>query len=210
MDARAHWDAIHRAKAPEELTWFQAEPRTSLALIQRAVPDPASSVIDVGGGASRLVDGLVRLGYGRLSVLDVSPSALAASRQRLGPAADRVTWIEADVLTAALPRATFDVWHDRAVFHFLTAPADRARYVEQVRHALKPGGHVVIATFAEDGPARCSGLPVVRYAAQALQQEFGLEFLLVDHLREIHVTPSGGSQAFTYALLRRDASRARS
>jgi SAM-dependent methyltransferase len=210
MDARAHWDAIYRAKAPEQLTWFQAEPRTSLALIQRAVPDPASSVIDVGGGASRLVDGLVRLGYDRVSVLDVSPSALAASRQRLGPAADHVTWIEADVLTAGLPRSTFDLWHDRAVFHFLTAPTDRAGYVDQVRRALKPGGHVVIATFAEDGPTRCSGLPVVRYTAEALQQEFGPEFVLVDSLREVHVTPSGGAQAFTHVLLRRDAARARS
>jgi SAM-dependent methyltransferase len=158
--------------------------------------------LDAGGGASVLVDGLLHAGYHEITVLDVSAAALDVARARLGPAAGGVTWLDADVLDAALPHAAFDVWHDRAVFHFLTEAADRARYVEHVRHALKPGGHVVIATFADDGPTKCSGLPVVRYTPSALQAAFGGQFLLVESLREAHVTPSGTTQAFVYCLFR--------
>ena len=205
MDPRTHWEAIYRAKLPHQLSWFQAEPGTSVDLIHRAVPDVNAAIIDVGGGASTLVDRLLSAGYRRLTVLDISPSAFEAVRRRLGPRAGDVTWMEADVLTADLPAGRFDLWHDRAVFHFLTAAADRARYVEQVRTALRPGGHVLVATFADDGPTRCSGLPVVRYTAAALAAEFGEGFRLADSAREEHVTPSGVVQAFMYGLFRMES-----
>ncbi len=204
MDSRTHWESIYRAKLPHQLSWFQAEPRASVDLIRHAVPDVNAAIIDVGGGASTLVDRLLSAGYRRLTVLDLSPSALEAARGRLGPGAGDVTWIEADVLTADLPADHFDLWHDRAVFHFLTAAGDRARYVAQVRTALKLGGHVLVATFADDGPTRCSGLPVVRYTAAALAEEFGAGFRLITSAREEHVTPSGVVQAFVYALCRRE------
>jgi SAM-dependent methyltransferase len=202
MDPRTHWDTIYRTKLPHQVSWFQAEPRASLDLIRRAVPDVNAAIIDVGGGASTLVDGLLSAGYRRLTVLDLSPSALEAARVRLGPGAGDVTWIEADVLTADLPPGDYDLWHDRAVFHFLTAAADRARYVDQVRRALEPDGHLLVATFADDGPTRCSGLPVVRYTAAALAEEFGEGFRLITGAREEHVTPSGVAQAFVYGLFR--------
>jgi SAM-dependent methyltransferase len=208
MDPGAHWDTIYRTKPPHQLSWFQAEPRTSLDLIRRAVPDVNAAIIDVGGGASTLVDRLLSAGYRRLTVLDLSPSALETARGRLGPRAGDVTWMEADVLTADLPPGHFDLWHDRAVFHFLTAAADRARYVDQVRTALRPGGHVIVATFADDGPTRCSGLPVVRYTPAGLAEEFGAAFRLADSAREEHITPSGVRQAFAYALCRMESNTA--
>ncbi len=174
-------------------------------LIRRAVPDAHAAIIDVGGGASTLVDRLLAAGYRRLTVLDLSPSALQSARHRLGPRAGDVAWKEADVLAADLSAGHFDLWHDRAVFHFLTTAADRARYVDQVRTALKPGGHVIVATFADDGPTRCSGLPVVRYTTAALAEEFAEGFRLITSAREEHVTPSGVVQAFTYALCRKDS-----
>ena len=205
MDPRTHWEAIYRAKLPHQLSWFQAEPGTSVDLIRRAVPDVNAAIIDVGGGASTLVDRLLSAGYRRLTVLDLSPSALEAARGRLGPGASDVTWMEADVLTADLPPGHFDLWHDRAAFHFLTAAADRVRYVEQVRTALRPGGHVLVATFADDGPTRCSGLPVVRYTAAALAEEVGAGFRLITGAREEHVTPAGVVQAFMYGLFRMES-----
>lgn len=202
MDSKAHWEAIYRTKAPQEVSWFQPEARVSLDLIRRVAPAPTASILDVGGGASTLVDGLVEAGYSNVHILDLSAAALSQSRLRLGTAGARVTWIEADVRTADLPRAAFDIWHDRALFHFLTAAADRARYVAQVRHAVRPGGHVVVATFAEDGPTRCSGLPVVRYTPDALRDELGAGFQLIDSLRDEHLTPSGARQAFVFCLFR--------
>ena len=154
----------------------------------------------MGGGASTLVDGLVAAGYRGVTVLDLSPSALELSRQRLGAAAHEVTWLEADALSAELPSGHFDVWHDRAVFHFLTAAIDRSRYIEQVRKSVSRGGYVLVATFADDGPTRCSGLPVARYSAGALHHEFGPAFRLVESVREEHVTPAGRTQAFIYCL----------
>lgn len=202
MDARRHWDSVYRQKGAEEVSWYQAESRLSLELIRRAAPSNDAGILDVGGGASKLVDGLLAAGYTRVGVLDVSHAALEQARSRLGPSAAAVRWIEADILTADLPEHSVDVWHDRATFHFLTAARDRARYVEQVRHAVRPGGHVLIATFAEDGPTHCSGLEVARYAPDALHHEFGADFRLVQSAREEHVTPSGARQAFTYCLCR--------
>jgi SAM-dependent methyltransferase len=170
MNNRAHWEAIYKTKEPHEVSWFQREATISLALIRQIAPASASAVIDVGGGASTLVDGLLAAGYRNVTVLDFSLAALAEARRRSGPAGAAVYWLEADVLDADLPRFGFDVWHDRAVFHFLTAVTDRARYVAQVRRAVKPGGHLLVATFAQDGPTRCSGLPVVRYTPTALRR----------------------------------------
>jgi SAM-dependent methyltransferase len=156
----------------------------------------------VGGGASTLVDGLVTAGYRDVTVLDLSPSALELARRRLAAAAREVTWLEADVLSVDLPPSHFDLWHDRAVFHFLTSAGDRSRYVEQVCSSVKRGGYVLVATFADDGPTRCSGLSVIRYSADTLHQEFGSAFRLVESAREEHVTPSGTKQAFVYCLCR--------
>lgn len=211
MDSRAHWDAIYSLKGEEGVTWYQRTPKLSLDLISRAAPSTDARILDVGGGASRLVDGLLAAGYSDITVLDLSDVALDQARARLGPAGAVVTWVEADILTACLPEHSVDVWHDRAVFHFLTAAADRQRYVEQMRFTIRPGGCAVVATFAEDGPTRCSGLPVVRYSSQALIHEFGPDFELVTSAREEHVTPSGATQAFTYSLCRYDPeSRGRS
>jgi SAM-dependent methyltransferase len=202
VDPRSHWAEVYRTKGPDQMSWFQSEATLSLELIQQVSPDCDSAIIDAGAGASTLVDGLLAAGYSRITVLDLSADALARSQHRLVHAASSVVWLNADVLTAELPSAAFDVWHDRAVFHFLTAVADRARYVAQVRHAVRPGGYVLVATFAEDGPTRCSGLDVARYSPDALHAEFGGDFKLVEHRREEHATPSGARQAFSYCLCR--------
>ena len=198
MDAKAHWQGIYKSKGPEQLSWFQAEASLSRELIEYFAPDRDTRILDVGAGASTLVDGLLGAGYRRITVLDLSRAALAIAGRRLGPAADRVDWREADVLTALLAGECFGVWHDRAAFHFLTDVADREQYVAQVRRAVRPGGFVLVATFAEDGPTRCSGLETRRYSADALHSEFGVAFKLVASRHELHVTPSGSAQAFTY------------
>jgi hypothetical protein len=172
-------------------------------MIRAAAPDLASPIIDVGGGASVLVDELLTAGYTDLTVMDLAGTALAVALSRLGARADEVHWLEADVRQVALPAAHYADWHDRAVFHFLTEPGDRAAYVAQVERSVRSGGHMLVATFAEDGPTRCSGLPVARYSAAALHDEFGPAFELVSSAREQHVTPTGERQAFTYCLCRR-------
>ena len=184
------------------MSWFQAEATLSLALIQRVSPDVEAAIVDVGAGASMLVDGLVTAGYHRITVLDLSIAALTQAQQRLALSqiGSSVTWRHADVLTAELPAAEFNVWHDRAVFHFLTDAADRAQYLAQVRHAVRAGGFVLVATFAEDGPTRCSGLDVVRYSADELHREFGNDFRLLESGREAHTTPWGANQSFTYCV----------
>jgi 2-polyprenyl-3-methyl-5-hydroxy-6-metoxy-1,4-benzoquinol methylase len=163
----------------------------------------SASIIDVGGGASTLVDDLLDMGYSSLSVLDISSSALAVARKRIGERSDRVNWIEADITRADLPVHGYDVWHDRAVFHFLTAPDARKAYVEQVFKAVKPNGHIIIATFAEDGPTQCSGLPVMRYTADELHDAFGPAFELIHHEKEEHLTPFETVQKFVYCYCRK-------
>lgn len=202
MDRSGHWEQVYRTKQPDQVSWFQAEARLSRQLIERIVPDRAARIVDIGGGASTLVDGLLVSGYRDLTVVDLSPSALALARQRLGAGADAVTWQVADVLTAPFAPASFDLWHDRAVFHFLTDAPERARYVAQAHHAVRAGGYLLVATFAEDGPARCSGLDVARYSPTALHAEFAAGFSLVESHRELHTTPSGSQQAFTYGVFR--------
>lgn len=202
MDLRSYWDEVYRTKGPERVSWFQAEARLSRMLIERSAPDRGARIIDIGGGASTLVAGLLDAGYGHLTVVDLSSTALALAQQRLGRDADRVTWIAGDVLALDVPPAAFDLWHDRAVFHFLTEAEDRTRYVAQVRRTVAPGGHLLVATFADDGPTRCSGLAVARYSPAALHAEFGPDFHLLASERELHATPTGSQQAFTYCLCR--------
>lgn len=156
----------------------------------------------MGGGASTLVDGLLEAGYREVTVLDIAPAGLTRARDRLGARAALAKWVAADILTVPLPLGGFHVWHDRAVFHFLTHPADRTRYVARIRRAVRPGGHVIVASFASDGPTRCSGLEVVRYNADTMHAEFGPEFTLVDSAREDHRTPVESTQAFIYCLCR--------
>ena len=202
MDSRAHWESVYQSKRADEVSWFQREPALSRELIHRLAPDRSSRIIDVGGGASTLADVLLADGYRALTVLDIADGALAQARARLGERAGRVEWMAGDVRTVDLPVGAFDVWHDRAVFHFLMDPRDRAAYAAQLRRAVRPGGHAIVATFAEDGPATCSGLPVVRYSAEALHREFGEDLAPVESVRERHTTPSGHSQSFVYCVFR--------
>jgi SAM-dependent methyltransferase len=202
MDARAHWERTHRQAPPEETSWHQALPRTSLELIElsgTALEDP---ILDVGGGASLLVDHLLERGFRDLSVLDIAESALERARARLGDRAGAVRWIRADVTEVEFDRP-FALWHDRAVFHFLVEEEVRERYLERLRGSLRPGGHAVLASFAPDGPERCSGLPIRRHDAALLLAAAGPGFSLLDERREIHITPRGKPQTFCYALLRR-------
>ena len=178
----------------------------SLDLIKSTGAGKAAGIIDVGGGASRLVDDLVAEGYSDLTVLDLSAAALNTARQRLGAQENKVRWIEADITQVELPANRYDIWHDRAVFHFLTTPEQRAAYVRTVFRSVKPGGHVIVATFAEDGPLQCSGLPVMRYRADELHDEFGEAFTLLKHQKEAHHTPSGTVQQFVYCYCRRISS----
>jgi SAM-dependent methyltransferase len=198
MPSMSHWDVVYASNPAASLSWYQAHAECSLRLIAETGVASTAAIIDVGGGASTLVDDLLDRGYSNLSVLDVSAAALAAAQARLGPRAGGVRWIEADIVTAALPARSFDVWHDRAVFHFLTDAVARQRYVAAVRRAVKARGHVIVATFAEDGPEQCSGLPVMRYSPQALHAAFGDAFVLLHHEREIHATPAGAAQSFIY------------
>ena len=202
MDPKTHWEHVYRTRLPTEVSWYQPHAVRSLEIIRRASPPPGGPIIDVGGGASTLVDGLLDAGYRDMTVLDLSATALAKARARLAARAARVEWVEADVLDVPLPAARYHVWHDRAVFHFLTLPGDRARYVAQVRRAVRPGGVVLVATFADDGPPRCSGLGVARYSAVTLHAAFGPAFQLLMSEREEHLTPAGARQAFVYCLCR--------
>ena len=197
-DAKSHWEAVYRLKPADQVSWFQAEARISLDLIREAAAGPSDPIIDVGGGASRLIDGLVRAGYRELTVLDLSTTALEQAKQRLGEAASQVTWLERDVLEFPLPVGRYGVWHDRAVFHFLTSANERSRYVAALRRALRPGGHVILSTFSSAGPERCSGLPVMRYDIEDLDRELGGDFRRHADVSEEHRTPSGAAQSFTY------------
>ena len=199
-DPRKHWESVYSAKATTEVSWYQSEATLSHELIRKVAPDRSSAILDVGGGASTLVDSLVEEGYSNVGVLDIASNALDAAKARLGPAAGRVRWLTGNVLDADIADHTIDVWHDRAVFHFLLSADDRGRYVGQVRRTLRPGGHVIIATFAEDGPEQCSGLHVARYDAAQMQAEFGPDFELLDSIREEHTTPSGKRQSFRYCI----------
>ena len=197
MNPKEHWNQVYQNKAPDDVSWFQTQPATSLKLIEASGVDKEQGIIDVGGGASVLVDFLLEGGFKNLAVLDISAAALTHAKQRLGARAGKVEWFEADV-TEFNPSHRFGLWHDRAVFHFLTDKADRQKYVQSLKRTLTPNGHVIIATFAIDGPLKCSGLDVSRYDAPSLCAEFGREFHLQEHAVETHVTPWNTAQKFSY------------
>ena len=199
MDVQSHWERIYTEKAPTGVSWYRSHLETSFSLIER-IASKDSSIIEVGGGEATLVDDLLSHGYRNLTVLDISLKAIEDNKKRLGDTSERVCWLVADIRHAELPRSAYDVWHDRAVFHFLTKESDRAAYVRQVAHALKPGGHVIMSTFGPEGPTKCSGLDVVRYDAKSLHGEFGVHFHLLESLKELHETPFGTVQQFLYCL----------
>jgi SAM-dependent methyltransferase len=203
MQSKEHWENVYNTKATDAVSWFQEHAENSLKLIQQTGVPLTAAIIDIGGGASTLVDDLLAKAYSNLSVLDLSAAALSASRSRLGTKANDVYWVVADITKADLPTQSYDVWHDRAVFHFLTSAEDRQAYVQAVLRSVKPGGHVIVATFAEDGPLQCSGLPVMRYNPDELHAEFGESFTLVHHEKESHQTPFGTAQQFTYCYCRK-------
>lgn len=204
MKKKEHWEQVYTARRSDEVSWYQTHAERSLRLIKECGIGPSDPLLDVGGGASTLVDDLLARGFDRVTVLDLSGRALQAARDRLGPKAATVEWLEGDVTSLPLPASHFALWHDRAVFHFLTDATARKAYVEQIRHAVREGGHLVVATFAEDGPEKCSGLPVVRYSVDALHAEFADCFTLLKSEREVHRTPAGSEQAFNYCVMRKD------
>ncbi len=203
-DRKQHWEDVYSRKSATEVSWYQLEPRLSLELIGHAGVNRDSAIIDVGGGASVLVDRLHDAGFRDLTVLDISEHALDVARDRLGAAARDVQWIDADI-TEFVPSRTYDLWHDRAVFHFLTDAGDRRRYVDVLRRAVPAGGHVIMAAFAIGGPVRCSGLEIVQYDAGRMQAELGEEFELAEQQSETHRTPAGADQLFSFFRFRRAA-----
>lgn len=199
---KAHWETVYTSKGETEVSWFQDDPAASLELIDRARLAADAQIIDIGGGASRLVDRLVARGFSSITVLDISAAALDLARARLKAAGKTVQWIVADV-TAWQPLQRFDLWHDRAAFHFLVDAADRAAYIACLKQAVRPGGHAIIATFAIDGPEKCSGLPVNRYDPAGLAKELGDGFSLVESRRHDHATPWNSQQRFQFSLFQR-------
>lgn len=199
-----HWEAVYRDKGEAQTSWFRAHLDKSLRLIDDLrLPETSTPVIDVGGGRSTLAEDMLSRGFSDVTVLDIAEPALRAARERLGADAVRVRWLVSDIAETVLPAGAFGLWHDRAAFHFFTDAAARARYVAAAASAVRAGGYAIIATFAADGPERCSALPVRRYDAQALAAEFAPHFELRDSAREEHVTPWGAVQPFTYVVLQR-------
>src|SRR6266849_3313798 len=202
MDAKTHWENVYKTKAPNAVSWYRPHLETSLALIERAAGGPQAAIIDVGAGESTLADDLLSRGYQNITVLDISETAIDVCKKRMGAAANRVRWLVADVTLADLNQDGYDVWHDRAVFHFLTAMGQRIAYVRNVARSVKRGGHVIVSTFGPEGPMKCSGLDVMRYDADSLHGQFGERFRLVDSSKELHNTPFGTTQQFLYCYCR--------
>ena len=198
LRVKNHWEKVYNTKAPDQVSWYRPHLETSLALIERVASDRSASLIDVGGGESTLVDDLLARRYQNITVLDVSQTAIDMTKKRLDLVAEQIQWLVADVTEAQLEPIAYDVWHDRAVFHFLTSAEHRAAYVRQVARAVKPGGHVIISTFGPEGPTKCSGLEVVRYDSESLHDQFGTRFRLVESSKELHHTPFGTTQQFLY------------
>lgn len=200
MEARQHWDTVYGANAPDTVSWYAPHLTESLTYIRRTGLPTSAAVIDVGGGEATLVDDLLDAGYRDVTVLDISAQALKVARQRLGDRAREVEWKVADVLKHAFAPQSLDLWHDRAVFHFLTGVDQRHRYVHQVLQALRPGGYAIVGTFGPEGPTQCSGLPVARYGAGELHGQFGNRFSLVESRTQVHTTPGGAAQQFVYCF----------
>ncbi len=203
MKPKPNWEKVYSSKPTDKLGWYAPHLQTSLSWITEFVADTAAPIIDVGGGASTLVDDLLDAGYHSITVLDISPHALSLARTRLGNKASDVSWLEGDITCIDLPELQFQLWHDRAVFHFLIEPEQQRRYRDQLLKALKPGGHLVIGTFAPQAPPKCSGLPVQRYTPQRLETTLGKEFELERHHNELHITPGGVEQMYLYCHFRR-------
>jgi 2-polyprenyl-3-methyl-5-hydroxy-6-metoxy-1,4-benzoquinol methylase len=198
MDTQTHWDHVYQTKSAGHTSWYLPHLHTSLDWISAAAPDRSASIIDVGGGESTLADDLLALGYRNITVLDLSEAAITKSQHRLGSTANQINWLAADITTAALPPRSYDLWHDRAVFHFLTDPAQRRAYARQLASCLRSSGHAIIATFGPEGPQRCSGLPTNRYNAASLLQELGPDFRISKSAVLDHHTPFGTTQQFLY------------
>jgi SAM-dependent methyltransferase len=202
MDKKAHWEKVYGTKAPDSVSWYTPHLETSLNLIHQAARDKTAAIIDIGGGEATLVDDLLSEGYTNISVLDISQKAIDVARERIVKQADEVHWYCADITKTTLPQNYFDIWHDRAVFHFLTAESDREKYIEQVIRSVKHGGYVIMSTFGLEGPEKCSGLDVVRYDAEHLHEQFGKTFKLINSTTEMHNTPMGTTQQFLYCFCR--------
>ena len=206
MEPKTHWDAIYKAKSSNEVSWYQEHPSKSLELIKApGIGRREGMLIDVGGGASTLADHLLSDGFQRITVLDVSSVALRKAKARLAARTDAITWMEGDITQVILPYRFYDVWHDRALFHFLTSPEDRQHYMRTLNDAVKPGGHVIMATFALESPPQCSGLEVMRYSPETLSKELGPDFRLIASADEEHETPLGTRQQFVYCRFQRKA-----
>lgn len=201
MDLKHHWESVYDTKSSEQMSWYEPHLATSLDWILEADSSKSSSIIDVGGGTSTLADDLYTQGFRSLTVLDISPTAIAQSQERVGMTAKNIRWMIGDVTRYPLPDTTFDIWHDRAVFHFLTEQNDKNAYLKQVLSALKPSGQVIIATFSINGPRNCSGLPVCRYDVSSIQKQFGPAFRLVKSATVAHQTPTGAGQEFFYCSM---------
>jgi ubiquinone/menaquinone biosynthesis C-methylase UbiE len=202
ISRQAHWENVYTTKGENEVSWFQENPALSLELIEQAGATPMSAIVDIGGGASRLVDRLIEKGFADVTVLDLSGAALEAAKRRLGAGASRAQWVVADA-TIWEPAKQYDIWHDRAAFHFLTEEQDRVAYVARLTRGLKAGGHAIIGTFALDGPEKCSGLPVARYDSASLGRTLGPMFQLVRTIRHEHATPWGSQQVFQFSVFKR-------
>lgn len=198
MDKKRHWEQVYETKPHGQVSWFREHLETSLKMILDTDVRKDAAIIDVGGGTSTLVDDLIDNGFIDLSVLDISSKAIDASRERLGSKAENVEWIVGDITELDLPADHYDVWHDRAVFHFLTSSEDRRKYMDLILRSLKNGGHAIVASFGPQGPLKCSGLDVVRYSPESMLDEFGSEFELVQSVEESHQTPFGTAQEFVY------------
>ena len=203
-EVKRHWENVYSSKAPDQVSWYRPHLDLSLSLIERAADGLAAFIIDVGGGESTLVDDLLARGYHNITVLDVSQAAIDVTKKRLKESANGVQWITADVTAFEFTPGAYDVWHDRAVFHFLTSAEKRVAYVNAVARAVKPGGHVIVSTFGPEGPTKCSGLAVMRYDADSLHEQFGARFRLVESSKELHHTPFGTTQQFLYCYCRID------
>ena len=202
MDAQSYWENIYGKKAPDAVSWYRPHLERSLDFIEHAAPGRSASIIDVGGGESTLVDDLVVRGYRNITILDISQTAVDVTKKRLGSVSENVRWLIGDITSTELEPYSYDVWHDRAVFHFLTAMDERISYVRQVAKSVKRGGHLIVSTFGPEGPTKCSGLDVVRYDAKSLHKEFGVRFQLLGSSTELHRTPFGTAQQFLYCFCR--------
>jgi ubiquinone/menaquinone biosynthesis C-methylase UbiE len=203
IERKSHWESVYESKSDQEVSWFREHLDNSLNMILKTGVEKDAAIIDVGGGSSTLADDLLIEGFIDVTVLDISRAALDRSRERLGSKADQIESVEADITKSDLPEDRYDVWHDRAVFHFLTDEEDRRRYIDLVLRSLKPGAHIIVASFSPNGPQKCSGLDVVRYSPSAISETFGGNFTMLDSMTETHETPFGTSQEFVYCYCRK-------